>query len=324
MKKKLFVALAIAAFALIIGAGLKGCTLMPWNSQRAVAGRVSILITRDFGRKVLKSGKVLVRSGDSVMDVLHEVAKVETQYGGGFVASIDGISSSSAKPADWFYYVNGILPSRGADAFEVKPEDKIWWDYHSWNSSNFVPAVIGCYPAPFSTSCGQAKRKATIYYKPQMEILARKIGKFLQTKGAEIVYESDCKNLGGRRRQGPSFLFASAEDVSKDENLKRIFASYGSTGIFLSLDGSRIMLKDDNGQEMQTGKEIKGAIFAFSDGIGDENPLWVILSEKGEVEKVLEELLTEPSKIYGKFAVAVDSSGEVYDLPLAGGNYARK
>ncbi|MEW9124912.1 MAG: DUF4430 domain-containing protein [Thermotaleaceae bacterium] len=53
------------------------------------------------------------------------------------------------KKEDWFYWVNGILAPVGVAEYRPQAGDEIWWDYHDWNMTMFVPAVIGSYPHPF-------------------------------------------------------------------------------------------------------------------------------------------------------------------------------
>jgi hypothetical protein len=80
-------------------------------------------------------------------------ARVGTSDGGGFVQSIDGLASGQlgGEPIGWFYFVNGVQAPLGAAATDVRSGDRVWWDLHDWSQSEESPAVVGSFPAPFTT-----------------------------------------------------------------------------------------------------------------------------------------------------------------------------
>jgi hypothetical protein len=113
---------------------------------------VQLSVTRDFGSKTIAEMPVgRLRGSDTVMQMLEAKAHVTTSYGGGFVASIDGIAGGreNGGPADWFYYVNGVEATKGAAQTSLNPNDHVWWDYHDWGGSSDIPAVVGAFPEPF-------------------------------------------------------------------------------------------------------------------------------------------------------------------------------
>ena len=114
-------------------------------------GSTSLLVTQDFGQKVLIDTQDPKLSGeDTIMRMLDRNADVDTRYGGKFVQTIDGVSGGtrSGVAVDWFYYVNGVQADKGATSVKVKTGDSVWWDNHAWETST-VDAVIGQYPEPF-------------------------------------------------------------------------------------------------------------------------------------------------------------------------------
>jgi hypothetical protein len=139
--------LAPATLCLIL-AGLvaAGCSLGPVGEQ---SGGVSLTVTSDFGaRQLVHTQAESVPKGETVMRYLQrDASDVETQYGGKFVNGIDGLSGTS--DSDWFYYVNGIEADVGAAEYELSPGDRVWWDYHDWQTVMRVPAVVGSFPEPF-------------------------------------------------------------------------------------------------------------------------------------------------------------------------------
>ena len=53
------------------------------------------------------------------------------------------------KRRDWFFFVNGIEPGRGAAEVELRPGDIAWWDHRSWAARMAEPVVVGAFPEPF-------------------------------------------------------------------------------------------------------------------------------------------------------------------------------
>jgi hypothetical protein len=142
---------AIAIASLLVGAALAvaGCGLGPG----AAVGTVGLTVTREFGAVKLAESSGEANESDTVMRFLESEAEIETSYGGGFVRSIDGVSESErgGHPYDWFFYVNGILSPVGAAEVSLEGGERIWWDNRDWSASEQVPAVVGSWPAPFTT-----------------------------------------------------------------------------------------------------------------------------------------------------------------------------
>lgn len=143
--------LIVAAAGLLAAAVLAGCGLGAGNAPSGA----SMTVTEDFGaKKVLSLSKPKVNGSETVMSLLRRNANVSTEYDGGFVSSIDGHAEAHSKAFDWFYYVNGEEAGKGAAETNVHSGDHIWWDLHNWSQSDHIPAVVGSFPAPFSTGLG--------------------------------------------------------------------------------------------------------------------------------------------------------------------------
>lgn len=86
---------------------------------------------------ILKSTKVSIEEGDTVLDVLKKVTKqnrIQMEYrGSGATAYIEGIQNlyefDKGPKSGWMYSVNGTFMKKGAGTTEVKPGDKIEWVY---------------------------------------------------------------------------------------------------------------------------------------------------------------------------------------------------
>jgi hypothetical protein len=125
-----------------------GCGLGPGKDE----GDVSLIVSRDYGSKVLVQKDDSIHESDTVFRVLDRNAEVDTRYGGGFVQSIDGLAGaqSGGRGSDWFFYVNGIESPVGSTGYDLSGGDRIWWDYRDWTAAMRVPAVVGSWPEPFA------------------------------------------------------------------------------------------------------------------------------------------------------------------------------
>lgn len=108
-------------------------------------GSATLWVTRDRGEHVVLVARV--PAGLTAMQALERRAKVKTSYGGRFVDAIDGVATAPRR--DWFYFVNGVPPSRSAVEVRLHRGDNLWWDYRSWRNANEVQAVVGAFPQPF-------------------------------------------------------------------------------------------------------------------------------------------------------------------------------
>ena len=86
------------------------------------------------------------------MQALERKEEVKTSYGGRFVDAIGDVATAPRR--DWFYFVNGVRPSRSAVEVRLHDGDDIWWDYRSWRNPNEVQAVVGAFPQPFLRGTG--------------------------------------------------------------------------------------------------------------------------------------------------------------------------
>jgi predicted small secreted protein len=139
------------AIALLLGAALAvaGCGLGPGSD----VGSVDLTVSREFGAVKVSESSGEANESDTVMRFLERDDEIETRYGGGYVKSIDGLGETErdGHPYDWFFYVNGLESPIGAAEVSLAGGERIWWDLHDWSASAHVPAVVGSWPAPFTT-----------------------------------------------------------------------------------------------------------------------------------------------------------------------------
>ncbi|MDD5448003.1 MAG: DUF4430 domain-containing protein [Actinomycetota bacterium] len=301
--------LAIATF------GVKSLLSKP-KEKTMEAGVAFLNITRDFGEKRIKSQKLSLKNGETVMDLLRKATKIEASYGGGFVSSINGLASSSTPEGnfDWFFYHNGILSGKGANEVKVEDKDYIWWDYHSWNQVNFVPAVIGAYPQPLVTKQKSGK-KTMVLYSNYLESLAREFGSFLEAKGGKVSYRKTSSR--DPLEDGlPCVAFITKGELSLDW-VSKILSNPSGYGTFAEVSENSIFLLDQTLARIQVPGEISTMVCATATGLGDSSPLWLVICD-GEIgaRQAGELLITNPEQIEGRFGIAVSSDGKIFSLPM--------
>ena len=126
----------------LLAVALTGC------GGQGTHGTATLWVTRDRGAHVLLQRSV--PAGETAMQALsRSVKQLKTRYGGRYVQGIDGIEGSLSARHDWFYFVNGIAPDRGAAEVRLHPGDVEWWDFRSWADGKEVSVVVGAFPEPF-------------------------------------------------------------------------------------------------------------------------------------------------------------------------------
>ncbi|MBD0338018.1 MAG: DUF4430 domain-containing protein [Thermoleophilia bacterium] len=146
-------------------------------------GSASLWITRDAGTTVLYEGEVA--PGQTVLQALRSRADVETAYGGRFVEEIDGLRGSLASGRDWFYFVNGVAPDRGAAEVRLRDGDIAWWDYRRWSGEGEVQIVVGAFPEPLVNGYGERRDTVVRYRGPAQREGAEAIGRLVEARSVE-------------------------------------------------------------------------------------------------------------------------------------------
>lgn len=287
---------------------------MPWNKDSGKSGTVRIEITRDYGQVVVKEGEVTPPQGASVMEALKSFAKVETDYGGGFVSSIEGTSNTSgAERSDWFYYLNGIMPAVGADDMQVSSGDSIWWDYHEWQGDDYAPAVVGAYPAPFTRTFGGVKKAAKLLYAEGMETIAREVGAFLAQKGAQVSVTAFTAD-GLSDADGPTMVFMTCQQATATKGVSSMLTP--QRGAFVAIDGDGLVALDSDGNPVKSESTLLVAVVSTARGMGDEAPVWFVLCREMEDAAFAQNLLTsDGDDLNSRVGVVLDEAGQVGQVP---------
>jgi len=283
--------------------------------------RITLLITKEFGRQVLFKKEVPIQPGYTVMDVLQDNLNMTTAFGGSYVKSIEGLESNSGglsgTPADWFYYINGVCADAGAGDYVLTSGESVWWDYHEWKSNGFVnSAVIGSYPGPFVYGY-RGKVAATIVMSAENHsALAAQLGEALKAQGVSQVRSIPLSNEALSKRTSPTIIMGTWEELSSLESMQKLNDVYQKNGTSIHFSDQGLELLDFGGKTLRTFSDSAGIIAAVGNGLGDKNPLWIIAgTDQTGLQQAAALLMNNSPALSGMYSVAV-YSGEIIRLPL--------
>ena len=288
---------------------LAGCGLGAGRTP----GGVQLLVTRDFGARVVGSWSApSVHGEETVMSLLERNARVSTRYGGGFVQSVDGVSGGheGGGPVDWFYYVNGIEAPRGAADTKVHEGDRVWWDRHDWSQTDHIPAVVGSFPAPFIDGIEGRRLPTRVQCSAVGGAACKAVLAELRSYGVPAAVAA----IGGSGAQILNVLVAPWPQISGDLAAHAISGGPAASGVYatFSSDGHALSLLDENGRANGSLTGTAGLVAATR--VGEEAPTWVITGTD-EAGVQLAARAFNATTLAGRFAIAVSGAGTLA-LPL--------
>ncbi len=257
------------------------------ESERPVAtksdpeekAQVHLLVTRDYGEAMIFNQWVQIQEQQDALSLTTAYLDVKTSYGGSFVNSINGLESGytgkigKREKADWFLYFNGVLVGTGARDIKVKKGDVVWWDYHDWGSSTFTPAMIGAFPHPFS-------KGVLLAYSPSAQDAAGLLATGLSSRGIKKVQLQEVNDEIIKKRPHPVIVLGLREEIMALSAIQALNSNPQRTGLFYGFNDSGFKLLD---AAMQEGRTLEGGdyacIGASASGLGDANPLWLVVAE---------------------------------------------
>jgi hypothetical protein len=290
-----------------------GCGLGAGKAPSAVG----LVVTRDFGAKVLRSwGAPQAHGQETVMSLLTRNATVSTRYGGGFVQSIDGLGGgqSAGHSVDWFYYVNGLEASQGAASTNVHPGDHIWWDWHDWSATDDIRAVVGSFPQPFLNGIG-GKRL------PVVVECARVEGDACRTVTSRLRAQhvpAGVAAIGSGAGTAHTLRVAVGtwREIAGASNVRELSAGPGTSGVYarFSRSGSTLTLLDEAARSTQT--LAAGAGLVAATRTGEDAPVWAVTgTDAAGVARAASAF--DGATLHNRFAVAVGAGGPL-GLPRPG------
>lgn len=298
--------LAVALLAAVVA----GCGLGP--GERDTDAR--LLITRDFGtREVLARVVSDLPASETVMRLLQRVADVDTRYGGGFVQAIDGVAGASGggRPADWFFFVNGIESTVGAAEVEVHDGDVIWWDHRDWGASARVPAVVGAFPEPFAHGAAGKRYPVVLECADGVERACETVSQRLAAVGASPARRTLGTGVGANTLR---VVVGTWSALRADQTLSLLDRGPAHSGVYARFDrsGRRLALLGVDGGTRRTLMAGSGLVAATR--LADGPPTWTITgTDTAGVEAAAGAL--DARSLARRYAVAVDG-GRAIGLPL--------
>ena len=186
---------------------------------------IKLVVTTDFGKSLLLEETVEIGEETSALAALKQVAQVETQYGGGFVKSINGIDSEyggdSEQKDDWLFYINGISSNVGAAAYMLQVGDVEHWDYRDWDFHQFVPAIVGDFPEPFLHGHRGVVYPTLVVYQEGREEEAGEIAAALAQYGVAGVSVKSAAGLSASEQESSNLILVGTADFSLIEEINQ-------------------------------------------------------------------------------------------------------
>ncbi|HXF30793.1 MAG TPA: DUF4430 domain-containing protein [Solirubrobacterales bacterium] len=318
---------AVTIALLLLGAALvaAGCGLGPGSG----VGTVDLTVTREFGAVKMSEASGEANESDTVMRFLEGEDEIETRYGGGYVKSIDGVSEGErgGHPYDWFFYVNGIESPIGAAEVSLEGGEKIWWDIHDWSASEHVPAVVGSWPAPFTTGWEGHEPAIDV----ECEIDGPSCGavfEALEEAGApveatEASFEEEDLAPPAKAEGAPPIrvLVGTWADLRSDAAAKLLENGPAESGVYAEFEQTggaawRLVGLDEDGSKARTFGADVGLVAATRHYEGP--PVWLVTGGSGEAVRAAAGAL-DVADLRDHYAVA-SAAGAVTPLPLRSGS----
>jgi hypothetical protein len=299
---------AALAAALLATLALTGCGLVDASAPTAV----QVLVTREFGSRVLRRSGVLKASAkETVMSLLRDNDTVGAVSDGHIVQSIDGASGSEedGEPVNWFYYVNGVEAPKGATATDVHPGDHVWWDLHNWSQVQEVPAVVGSFPEPFLNGYEGTRLPVRIECAPSAAYACSTVTARLRALDVPAAIAA----IGsGAAPETMRLMVGTWGDLEASLALS-LQRGPRSSGVYarFSASGSALALLDPNGH---TVRSLAGAGLIAATRQREEAPVWVVT---GTDSTGLDEAARafDRATLEDHFAVALAPGGTAVALP---------
>jgi hypothetical protein len=290
-----------------------GCGLGAGKAPTAVG----LVVTRDFGAKVVRSwGAPQARGQETVMSLLTRNATVSTRYSGGFVQGIDGLDGgqSGGHSVDWFYYVNGIEASKGAASTNVHAGDHIWWDWHDWSATDDIPAVVGSFPQPFLNGIDGKRLPVRVECASVDGDPCRTVTERLRAQHVAAAVAA----LGSGAGEGDTLRVAVGtwREIAGVSDVRELSSGPRASGVYarFSRSGATLTLLDEAGRSTQTLGGAAGLIAATR--TGEDAPVWAVTgTDVAGVTRAAGAF--DSASLRNRFAVAVGPGGS-FGLPRPG------
>jgi len=293
----------------------------PTNSEPAKA-KVTVVVTQDFGKELILEQKIEIGADTSAMAALQMIADVETKYGGGFVSSINGISSeyegASQSKQDWFFCINGIASNIGARDYILRDGDVEHWDFRGWSYHQFIPAIIGDFPQPFQSGYQDELKPTSVVYEEAFSAEAEALAKKLKGYGVTEVSAVRCDLLSDEAKGNSNLIIIAVPDNTLISELNN---AHKKLGFYAYFEQNTLIAFDAEGNPSGKFGEGCGLIQATQNpwnpkGVGSgENVVWMVTGvDVNGVRSAAEVLTDNNDELRHAFAVVI-SNKKVIKIP---------
>jgi len=285
---------------------------------------IELVVTTDFGKLLLLEATVELGGEISALAALKQVAQIETQYGGGFVKSINGVGSEyggdSKQKNDWFIYFNGILSNVGALDYTLCPGDVEHWDYRSWDFHQFVPAIVGDFPEPFRHGYGGTVYPTLVVYQDGRVEAAGEIAAALARQGVADVSVKSAAELSAADKEADNIVLVGSAGFTLVDELNR---PWDRLGFYCHFEEGYLKVFDGGGEltgEYGAGDGV-GLIQATQsiwnpDGVGAcENVVWMVSGTDDTGVEAAVEVLINSSDAFEYACAIIILNGEIVKVP---------
>ena len=306
--------------AVLVVAGLLTIALCGCQPQPTDEIAVKVIVTQNFGNELMLDEPVVVSTGTSALGALEEVVMVETKYGGGFIAAINGIrsqySAGTKAKNDWFFYVNGMSANVGAREYKLHDGDIEHWDFHDWSFQAFIPATIGDFPQPFLGGYKGKPSPTIIVYDENFQVPSLDLMSKLTKLGVENIRAQVPTELSSQAKGHSNLILLGTEDFGLISELNE----NRKLGFYIHFEEGKAVVYDSQGNKTQYESDC-GIIQATQNpwnpkGIGVcENVVWMI---SGANESQVQNAINALAKHHEEFryaCAAVVTGEEVIKVP---------
>lgn len=306
---------------------LSGCSdlqpAQPSPASPADGAEVRVVVTRDFGQKLVFDKSVAIDDSTSAMDALKQVAEIETAYSGGFVNAINGLSSqykggSSGDKKDWFIYNNGILSNVGALDYILHAGDVEHWDFHDWSLHAFIPAIIGDFPEPFVHGYDGKVHPTIVVYQNGMEEYAETVASKLSQLEVATISIRSTDSLLESEKESCNLVLIGDMDCEFVSELNQVWKRLG---FFSRFEGGKLQVYDPEGGIAAEYGAGSGVIQATQSpwnpkGVGTcENVVWMVSgTDDVGVGSAVDALISRYNEFRYVYAVVI-AEGEIIKVP---------
>ena len=320
---KFFKGTLLDSILILIGACvLCSCSAPPQEALQAGPASVRVIVTLDFGQELVFDETVRINTGATAVDALQKAARVETRYGGGFIHSINGISSeyggANSRKKDWFFYINGIASNVGARDYVLREGDVEHWDFRSWSYQQFIPAVISSYPQSFLIGFKAPVLPTVVVYGAPFQPEAERIRDNLKQVGVSQVSAVSADQLPGESREQVNLIIIAG---TQDKIISELNNLHKRLGFYAYIEDGNIVVLDSGGKKSRVFNRDCGLIQATQNpwnpnGIGaGESVVWMVTGTNTEgVRGAANALIKNRGESGYAFAVVI-SEGTTLKIP---------